>query len=60
MKLSYCEHLLRLNETEKQSDDELMQEGVTTIAAGYETSAMTICFALIMLAMNPDIQVSKI
>lgn len=38
------------------SDDVIKQQIATLIAAGYETSALTISYSILMLAMHPKIQ----
>lgn len=58
--LSYMDQFLKQNEEgEKLTDKEIIYEGNTMLAAGSETNALTISFTLIMLAMNPEIQVSR-
>lgn len=63
VKLSYIDQFLKLNERnedgEKLTDKEIIHELNTMIAAGSETNALTISFTLVMLAMNPEIQVSR-
>ncbi|XP_015378114.1 PREDICTED: cytochrome P450 4C1-like [Diuraphis noxia] len=39
------------------SDSDIRDEVITMMIAGSETNAITICFCLLMLAMNQDIQV---
>ncbi|XP_015378113.1 PREDICTED: cytochrome P450 4C1-like [Diuraphis noxia] len=39
------------------SDSDIRDEVITIMIAGSETNAITICFCLLMLAMNQDIQV---
>lgn len=50
--------MLRLNkEGIELTDEELIYEGINVVAGGSETNALAICFTLMMLAMNPEIQV---
>ncbi len=50
--------LLKANERETVlTDTEILDEVITLLPAGSETSAITGCFLLMMLAMNPNIQV---
>ena len=52
--------LLELNEQGAGfSDQDLYDETITMMIGGSETSAITNCFTLLMLAMHPQIQVSK-
>lgn len=52
------DHLLRQNEEGTNHTDEKVRHEINTlISAGSETNALAICFTLIMLAMNPEIQV---
>lgn len=58
--LSYMDQFLKYNEEgAKLTDKEIIYEANTMLAASSETNALTISFTLIMLAMNPKIQVSK-
>ncbi|KAK7595042.1 hypothetical protein V9T40_001475 [Parthenolecanium corni] len=51
------DHLLRQNEEGTNHTDEKVRHEINTlISAGSETNALAICFTLIMLAMNPEIQ----
>lgn len=57
--LSYMDQFLKYNEEGAElTDKEIIYEANTMLAAGSETNALTISFTLIMLAMNPEIQVS--
>ncbi|KAK0220202.1 cytochrome P450 [Armillaria fumosa] len=38
------------------TDDELLSNTLTFLLAGHETTAHTICFALVLLALHPDVQ----
>ncbi|KAK0192740.1 cytochrome P450, partial [Armillaria mellea] len=38
------------------TDDELLSNTLTFLLAGHETTAHTICFALVLLALYPDVQ----
>ncbi|RDB30006.1 hypothetical protein Hypma_014135 [Hypsizygus marmoreus] len=38
------------------SDDELLSDTFTFLLAGHETSAHSLCFAVVLLALHPDIQ----
>ncbi|VVC43515.1 Cytochrome P450, E-class, group I,Cytochrome P450,Cytochrome P450, conserved site [Cinara cedri] len=53
----FLDTLLELNETGANfSDAEIRDEVVTMMIGGSETSAITNCFCLLMLAIHPDIQ----
>lgn len=53
---SFMELVLRYKDNEIFSNKELSDEIITLITAGSETSSITMCFTLLMLAMNPDAQ----
>ncbi|XP_025415552.1 cytochrome P450 4C1-like isoform X2 [Sipha flava] len=53
----FLDKLLALNEAGANfSNEELRDEVVTMMSAGTETSAVTICFCLLLLAIHQDIQ----
>ncbi|KAF0760023.1 cytochrome P450 4C1-like [Aphis craccivora] len=53
----FLDTLLDLNEAGANfSDEELRDEVVTMMIGGSETSAITVCFCLLMLAIHPEIQ----
>ncbi|XP_025419157.1 cytochrome P450 4C1-like isoform X2 [Sipha flava] len=53
----FLDKLLQLNETGANlSDEDLRDEVVTMMIAGTETTAITLCFCLLLLAIHQDIQ----
>ncbi|XP_026817199.1 cytochrome P450 4C1-like [Rhopalosiphum maidis] len=53
----FLDTLFELNEAGANfSDDDIKDEVVTMMIGGSETSAITICFSLLLLAIYPDIQ----
>ncbi|XP_001951034.3 cytochrome P450 4C1 [Acyrthosiphon pisum] len=53
----FLDTLLDLNEAGANfSDEELRDEVVTMMIGGSETSAITLCFCLLLLAIHPEIQ----
>jgi cytochrome P450 family 4 len=54
---NYLSNLIKATEKEgKWTDEEMMEETQTMIATGSDTTAITLSFATIMLAMHQDIQ----
>ncbi|XP_068900357.1 cytochrome P450 4C1-like isoform X1 [Tenebrio molitor] len=54
---NYLSNLIKATEEEgKWTDEEMMEETQTMIAAGSDTTALTLSFATIMLAMHQDFQ----
>ncbi|CAH1380516.1 unnamed protein product, partial [Tenebrio molitor] len=54
---NYLSNLIKATEEEgKWTDEEMMEETQTMIATGSDTTAITLSFATIMLAMHQDIQ----
>ncbi|KAK7604566.1 hypothetical protein V9T40_005752 [Parthenolecanium corni] len=55
--LSFLDILLKLNDEGAEfSDSDIRDEVVTMMIGGSETSALTLSFTLLMLAMNPEVQ----
>ncbi|XP_029344467.1 cytochrome P450 4C1 isoform X2 [Acyrthosiphon pisum] len=53
----FLDTLFELNETGANfSDNDILDEVVTMMIGGSETSAITLCFSLLLLAIHPDIQ----
>ncbi|XP_050054619.1 cytochrome P450 4C1-like isoform X2 [Aphis gossypii] len=53
----FLDTLLDLNEASANfSDEEIRDEVVTMMIGGSETSTITVCFCLLMLAIHPEIQ----
>ncbi|RZC35055.1 cytochrome P450 4C1, partial [Asbolus verrucosus] len=53
----FLDHLIQLTEGgESWSDEEIMEEAQTMIAAGSESMGTVISFALIMIGMHPSVQ----
>lgn len=48
--------LEKLIESKQWNDDELRDHIITNLIAGYDTSALAICFTLIMLGIHKDVQ----
>jgi cytochrome P450 family 4 len=54
---NYLSNLIKATEEQgKWTDEEMMEETQTMIAAGSDTTALTLSFATIMLAMHQDFQ----